>query len=65
MATQTLSASYIALITKPCLARKLALINNDDGTVTINKKTYSVVDDVENLLETVKRKDLSMNGKKY
>lgn len=65
MTPTQISVLYIRLITKPCIARGLDLTDNLDGTVTINEKIYETINDVESLLNTVKRKDLSKKGKIY
>ena len=60
-----ISSNYIVLIIKPCLARNLELLDNKDGTVTIDGKKFTSTNDVEELLNNTTRKDLSKNGKNY
>lgn len=65
MAIKKKFSLYLRLIAKPCLARNLVLVNNNDGTATIDNKIYESIAKIEILLNSVKRKDLSKKGKKY
>jgi hypothetical protein len=65
LVTKPIWLNYLNLIPKLCLARGLNLIINNDGTVTINNERYKTIEEVELLLSSVKRNDLSKNGKIY
>jgi len=49
----------------PCKGRHLTLVNNNDGTITIDGQLFCSIEEVEELLISVKRKDLSKDGKVY
>lgn len=65
MDTQPIDSDFLFIIRKPCLARGLVIIKNSDGSITIDDKTYNSINDIVALLNRVKRKDLSKNGKIY
>jgi len=54
----SLSESYIFHLKQPCENRGVELINNGDGTVTINGKRFQTMQETEDYLMSIQRKDI-------
>lgn len=52
-----LNSKYIFNLAKPCANRGISLIDNGNGTVTINGMVFDTMHEVEDYLEQIPRKD--------
>ena len=62
MNTGIISKSEIIHLRKPCKNRGVELIDNNDGTATINGNKFDRGRDVEAFLESIPRNDISNNS---
>jgi hypothetical protein len=55
---KNISKEEIARLRQPCKNRNIELIDNEDGTITINNSTFGLNSDAENYLMNLPRVDI-------
>ena len=53
-----ISKEEIARLRQPCKNRNIELIDNEDGTITINNSRFGLNSDAENYLMDLQRTDI-------
>ena len=57
---KNISKEEIARLRQPCKNRNIELIDNEDGTITINNSKFGLNSDAENYLIDLPRTDIPM-----
>jgi hypothetical protein len=55
---KNISKEEIARLRQPCKNRNISLIDNEDGTITINNSKFGLNSDAENYLMDLPRTDI-------